>query len=127
MGPEGFRPAIKRCRNVSTAVMPDPDKVSTFSHLPDTTRLFARMLFMEVTVRLQARALCVAPLWNRKPVTVSRVSPSAKYWGWVQGYGSLNGGRSPAWTNARLTSSMTSISAKAIIRNVPPRSLLRSA
>ena len=97
------------------------------SHLPDTTRLFARMLFMEVTVRLQARALCVAPLWNRKPVTVSRVSPSAKYWGWVQGYGSLNGGRSPAWTNARLTSSMTSISAKAIIRNVPPRSLLRSA
>ena len=60
MGPEGFRPAIRRCRTFFTAVMPDPDKVSTFSHLPDTTRLFAPMLFMEVTVRLQVRALCAS-------------------------------------------------------------------
>ena len=30
MGPEGFRPAIRRCRTFFTAVMPDPDKVATF-------------------------------------------------------------------------------------------------
>lgn len=67
----------------------------------------------------------VTSVVEQKSVTASRVSPWAKYWGWVQGYGILNGGRSPAWTNARLTSSMTSISAKAIIRNVPARPLPR--
>jgi len=35
-----------------------PGQSCHVSHLPDTTRLFARMLFMEATVRLQVRALC---------------------------------------------------------------------
>ena len=34
MGPEGFRPAIRRCRNFSTAVMPDQDKVPALTTAP---------------------------------------------------------------------------------------------
>jgi hypothetical protein len=47
--------------------------------------------------------------------------------GSVQAYGIWNGGRSPLCTDGRLTSFMTSISSRAMSRNVPPKSPSRSS